>query len=163
MFPFEDFFHPGKQTKAKATLGEIGWIGRVRHRGHLFLVKTAEHSAWYGQVHSWIARHGMGKHIERVPQKFTEAKCSLSQQRQLVHSYSWVPKTLSYWGKPVLQGAHPPEDNSRVLGGPLCHVLESLDHSWIWNSAYLGCAVTTHIWRIVFAVKPPRGVPGRQG
>ena len=33
--------------------------------------------------------------------------------------YRWVPRTLTWQGKPVLQGACPPEDNSGFFwGGP---------------------------------------------
>ena len=32
MFPFEDFFHPGKQKQV--TWVKIGWIGKVGHGGH---------------------------------------------------------------------------------------------------------------------------------
>ena len=35
MFPFEEFFHPGKQKKK--SRGEIGCIGRVGHGGHAIL------------------------------------------------------------------------------------------------------------------------------
>ena len=63
----------------------------------------------------------MRKCIERVvKKKFTEAKCSLSQRCQLVHGCRWVPRTE--WvggGKPVLQGAHPLEDNSIFRRVPL--------------------------------------------
>ena len=31
----------------------------------------------------------------KVFQKFTEAKCSLSQHHQLVHWYRWIPRTLT--------------------------------------------------------------------
>ena len=50
--------------------------------------------------------------------KITEAKYSLSQQRQLVRWYRWVPRILTQQGKPVLQGACTPEDNSRFFGPP---------------------------------------------
>ena len=50
--------------------------------------------------------------------KFTEAKCSLSPQCQLVHWYRWVPRTLAQKGNPVLQGARAPKDNSCFMGVP---------------------------------------------
>ena len=50
---------------------------------------------------------------------FTEAQHSLSQQYQVVQWYRRVPRTLTYWGKPVLQGAHSPEHNSSFGGSPL--------------------------------------------
>ena len=68
--------------------------------------------------------------------KFTEAECSLSQQRQLVHWYRWIPRTLTYLGKPVLQGVNPPEDNS-ILGGSHPHVYiiqgpAEVMPAWVW-------------------------------
>ena len=41
---------------------------------------VVSHPSWNGQ--RW----------KSLPKKFTEAKCSLSQQCQLVHWYRWVPK-----------------------------------------------------------------------
>ena len=57
-----------------------------------------------------------------LTKKFIEAKHSLSQQRQLEHWCRWVPRTLTQWGKPVLQGAHPPEDNSGFLWMPTSYL-----------------------------------------
>ena len=61
-----------------------------------------------------------GQMLWESSKKFTEAKHSLSQQRQLAHWYRWVSRTLTQCRKPVLQGAHPPEDNSRVFWVPHC-------------------------------------------
>ena len=84
---------PSGETKAR---GEIGWIGRVGHGDDLFLVKNCwilrevwagvliNHPSWNGRM-CW----------KSFQKKFTEAKCSLSQQRQLVHWYRWVPRTLT--------------------------------------------------------------------
>ena len=47
--------------------------------------------------------------------KITEAWCSLSPWCQLGHWYGWVAGTLTYLGKPILEVACPPEDNS--IGG----------------------------------------------
>ena len=81
--PLRTFFNLEKQKKV--AWGEIRWIGQVGHGGHaIFWSKTAKHSAHCGQVCLWIS-------IERVSKKkFTEAKCSLSQQHQLVHGYRWL-------------------------------------------------------------------------
>ena len=56
--------------------------------------------------------------LNECSKNFTEAEHNLSQ-RQLVRWYRWVPRTLTLWGKPVLQGAYPPKDNSGFLGPPL--------------------------------------------
>ena len=83
-----------------------------------FCSKSAEHSAKCGQVCLLVTRHKMGKWVETVlKKKFTEAKHSPSQHHQLVHWYTRVPRTLTWQGKPVPQGAHPPEDNSCFLRG----------------------------------------------
>ena len=63
--------------------------------------------SWNGQMH-W----------KSLQKKFTEAEHSLSPQCQLVHWYRWFPRTLTQQGKPVLQGAHPPEDNFSFFGSP---------------------------------------------
>ena len=61
------------------------------------------HPSWEEQM-PWVFK-----------KKVTGAEHSLSQQRQLDHWSRWVPRTLTYLGKPVLQGACPPEDNSGVF------------------------------------------------
>ena len=80
MFPFEDFFHQGNEKKNR-----LGRRDQVNREGGVqgsccFCSKTVEHSAWCGQVCSWVTHHEMGKHIERMlKKKFTEAERSLSQ------------------------------------------------------------------------------------
>ena len=93
-FPFEDFFHPGKQKKV--TRGEIGWLGRVGLGSHTVfgqkLLNTqccgagvrVNHLSWNGKM-CW----------KSLQKNFTEAEHSLSQQRQPVHWYRWVPRTLT--------------------------------------------------------------------
>ena len=121
-FPFEDFFHLGKQTKV--TRGKMGWTGRVGNGCPLFVVKHCwtlstmwagvliNHPSWNWQTH-W----------KSLKKNFTEAEHSLSQQHQLAQCYRWVPRTLNKQGKPVLQRACLPEDNS-VFGGipPRIHI-----------------------------------------
>ena len=63
----------------------------------------------------------MDKRIESLPKQFTEAKRGLSQQHQLVHGYRWAPRTLILQGKPVVQGACPPEDKSFGGGHPFVY------------------------------------------
>ena len=101
-------FHPGKQTK-EVTWGEIGWTGRVGHGGHAaFWSKTAEHSAWCGQVHSYITHHEMGKCVESSKKIHWSQTQPLITTSQLVHCYIWIPlEHSSSRGKPVLQrGLH---------------------------------------------------------
>ena len=93
-FPFENFFYSGKQKNPSCAR----WDRVNRECGAwgscCFWSKTAEHSVWYGQVQLWITHHEMGKCVESS-KKFTEVECSLSQQRQLVHWYTWAPRTLT--------------------------------------------------------------------
>ena len=64
-------------------------------------------SCWFLVKHCWtLSMRGAGElinhpswnwqtHCKSLQKKFTEAKCSLSQQRLLVHGYRWVPRTLT--------------------------------------------------------------------
>ena len=89
-FPLEDSFHPGKQSHSgRDRVNREG--GHGRHAG--FGQKLLD-TQQCGQVCSSITHHAMGKHIEKVFKKFTEAALSLSQQLQLVHWCRWVPRTL---------------------------------------------------------------------
>ena len=93
-FPFEDFFHLGKQKQV--AQGDIGWIRKIGHGGHAFfgqkLLNTQHNVGRCAPLlKHWVLR-----------KKFTEAKGSLSQQRHLVHQYRWVPRTLTKRGKLVL-------------------------------------------------------------
>ena len=97
MFLFEDFFHQGKPKKKKKNpcLG-WDWVNR-EGRGEASSVfgqklLNTQHSvgrcahkssSWNGQTH------------RKVFKTFTESECSLSQQRQLVHWYRWIPRTLT--------------------------------------------------------------------
>ena len=91
-FLFEDIFHG--ETK-KSCLGQDQVNREVGHEAHAFsgpkLLNT---------------QHSVGRCIRKSPimkwanmlslqKKFTEAKLSLSQQRQLVHWHRWVPRTLT--------------------------------------------------------------------
>ena len=106
MFPCEDIFHPRKQQKI--TQGEIGWIGRVRHRIHaVFGQKLLNTQHGVGRC----ARE-MGKHIERIfkkKKKIIEAHRGLSPD-----STSWYTDTdgslahspsggNQYYKRPTLQ------------------------------------------------------------
>ena len=72
------------RNRKKVAWDEMGWIGRVGHGGHaIFGQKLLNPQRgvgrwpiyWNGQIH-WESS-----------EKFTEAKCSLSQQHQLLHWY----------------------------------------------------------------------------
>ena len=56
----------------------------VPHGSMVWAGVLINHPSWNGQIH--------GKSLHK---EFTEAKCSLSQQRQLVHWYRWVPRVLT--------------------------------------------------------------------
>ena len=115
-FPFEDFFHPRKHKKI--TWSKIGWIGRVGQRSHtIFGQKLLNTQCGVGRRARKSCIMKCANALSILKKKFTEAEHSFSQQCQLVHRYRWVPRTLTYWEKPVLQGANPPEDNSGILAG----------------------------------------------
>ena len=94
-----------------------------------FWSKTAEHSMQCGQVHSWITNHEMDKHAERVLNKMHWSwlqPLTTTPAGTLKHR---VPRTLTYWGKAVLQGAHPPKCNSGFLWAPLIWQNQSILYS----------------------------------
>ena len=94
-FPLRTFFIQGNNNK-KVIQSKIRWIGRVGHMGHAISGKKLLNT-----------QHGVGRCTNKLPimkwanmlkslqKKFTEAQCSLSQQCQLVHWHSWVPRTLT--------------------------------------------------------------------
>ena len=59
------------ETKRKSCSVGRSWVNRKGGAPGLwcFWSKTAEHSAWCGQVHSSITHHDMGNHTERVIKK----------------------------------------------------------------------------------------------
>ena len=87
-FPLRTFFI-WRNKKSLLGRDQVNREGGTRGSCH-FSSKTAEPSLPCGQM----CYHEMGKCVERVLKKYTEAKCSLSQ-RQLVHWYRWVPRTLT--------------------------------------------------------------------
>ena len=92
MFPFEDFFHLGKQQKSHS---KIGWIGRVGHKGHAIsgqklLSTQGGVGRCTGKPPSW-----KGKMCWVFKKIFTEAECSFSHHHQLVPWHRWVPRTLT--------------------------------------------------------------------
>ena len=124
-FPFED--SSSRETK-KSCSGQVrlgkqgGWGTGVMQLllrncwtlGEVWAGALVNHPTWNGQTH-W----------KSLQKKFTEAERSLSQQCQLVHWYRWVLRTLTQPGKPVLQGARPPEENYGFFGSPSYCLLEN--------------------------------------
>ena len=82
-----------------------------------FWTKTAEHTAQCEQVCLRITHHEMGEHVERV----FKTK-SLKQNTASHNNASWYSGTDGFlehsprWGKPAVQEARPPEDNSGCFG-----------------------------------------------
>ena len=127
-FPLRTFFHPGKQKKPLGVrLGEQSHRGQADHVlfGHNLLETQLSVGRCTGQ--SPIMKWTNG--LKESSKKFTEAERSLSQHHQLLHQYRWVPRTLTSQQKPVLQGAHLPEDNSGFFGSP----------PYIYRSAFRNC------------------------
>ena len=92
-FPFEDFFHLGKQKEV--AWDEIKWIGRVGHRGQpVLVINWTLGAVWAGALINHSSRNGqtLWKSLQK---KCAEAKCRLSHHHQLVHWYRWVPRTLT--------------------------------------------------------------------
>ena len=116
MLALRTFFNGGNNNKKLLV-----WVGRVGHLDlAVFWSKTVQHSApdvgrcaRKSPIMEWAMRW------KSLLKKFTEAKCSLSQKHQLVHWDRCAPRTLTEWGRPLLQGARPPEDNSIIPWFPL--------------------------------------------
>ena len=90
-FPLRTFFI--RETKKKVTLGEIGWMGRVGHRGHAFfgekLLNTqrdAGRCAHKQPVMQWA------KALIECSQRI---HWSWTPQSQRVRWHRWVPRTLT--------------------------------------------------------------------
>ena len=63
--------------------------------------------------------------------------------------YRWIPKTFISWGKLVLQGGCPPEDNSILGGCPPCIILIG---AWQKSNVHsagesISRRASTHFWR----------------
>ena len=93
MFPFEDFFSP-RETKRSLRVRSGEW-GEWGFGGPAILAKKC----WTQQgVGRWACKSPMMRWENKLKEsleKFTEAKCSLSQQHQLVYWCRWVPRTLT--------------------------------------------------------------------
>ena len=81
-----------KQT-IKVTLGKIGWMGG--NGCQLFLVKNCWTQCSLGRCTCISPIMEWANALKESSKKLTEAECSLSHQRQLVHWYRWVPRTLN--------------------------------------------------------------------
>ena len=114
-FPFEDFFHLGKQNKV--CWGEIGWVGRVERGVTPFWWNTAEHSAQCGQVCSQITHHEMGKCVEsskKICQSQTQP-LTATPAGALIRMGSWNTHLVGgslYYKRPTLQKIIPGFINS---------------------------------------------------
>ena len=108
------------ETK-KLLGGEIRWIGRVGPGGHVVFGQNCWTLTvvWAGALVNCPSWNGQ-THWKNFFKKFTEAECSFLQQGQQMHWSRWVPWTLTWLGKTLLQGARPPDDNSRVFWVPPC-------------------------------------------
>ena len=100
MFPFEDFFMAGGGGRG-INRSHSGWRGRVGYGGHaVFSQKLQNTQRGVGRctckspIMKWA---NMLK--ESSKKKITEVERSLSQQHQLVHSYRWVSRTLTWEGE----------------------------------------------------------------
>ena len=76
-----------------------------------FLVKTAEHSVWCGQVHALVTHHAMGQHVERISKKN-----SLKPNVASHNNASWYTDTDRFLEHSP-SGGSSPEDNSGVFFG----------------------------------------------
>ena len=83
-----------EETK-KVPQGKIGWIGRVGHGVLPFSVKSCWTLSSVGRCAPKSPIMKWANALQEFSEKFTEAKCSLSQQCQLVHWYGWDPRTLT--------------------------------------------------------------------
>ena len=142
MFPFENFFHPGKQQKCCS--GKIGWIGRVATGVMLFFNQKLLNT-----------QHGVGRCAWKSP--IMKWANELKESSKKIY-WCWMkpltkpppstlmhmgPRTLPQQRKPVLQGPTLPEDNSRVFGSPLVSGRES---NWIqYNLQYITCYGTHNV------------------
>ena len=117
-FPLRTFFIQGnKRKQTKVAWGETGWIVRVGHGGHdsfgQKLLNTQHGVGRYAhksQIMKWANA------LKKSFKKFTKAEHNLSQQCQLVHSYRWVPRTLTSQGKVYYSGL--PSTQNSIFGVP---------------------------------------------
>ena len=104
LFSLFHFFHFGKcfplrtfstrETNKNSLSGaKIRWIGRVDHVGFGQKLLNTQHGKGRCTCKSPIMK--WTNTLKETSEKFTEGKCSLLQQCQLVHWYRWVPRTLT--------------------------------------------------------------------
>ena len=113
------FFPSGEANKIKVAWGEIGWIGRVGHRGH-DLQNTQCVLGSCPCKSPGMKRANALTILEKNSLKPNTASNSVSWYTD----NRWVPRTLTQWGKPALQRAHPAEIISGGFGVPSHTVLE---------------------------------------
>ena len=90
-FPLRIFF---TLRNEKSHSREIRWLGRVGHWGDaIFGQKLLNTQHGVGRCTCKSPLMKWAKVLTESSKKFTEAKRSLSQQRQLEHYYRWVHRT----------------------------------------------------------------------
>ena len=143
----------------KKSLWEIGWTGRVGHRGCagfgqklLNTQRGIDRNAHKSPITKWAnALKGSSK-----KKKFTEAR-GLWQHHQLLHWHRWVPEHspsegILYYKRPTLQKII----NSSFLGGDiymflslrsLCPIVKSYFHSQSpFTHTHLSRRSSPHTW-----------------
>ena len=128
-----------RETKKTLPRGDTEWIGTVGYGSHTFFF-----------CHKLLnTQQGVSRRASKLPiTKWANVLKESSKKNSLMlntasHNntrwYKWVPRTLTQQGKPVLEGACPPEDNSGWFfrgGSPLLYKV--IHYTIIWNSKQLG-------------------------
>ena len=92
--PLRPFFIQG--NKKEVAWGKIRWIWRVGHEGHtVFGQKLLNTQCGVGRCARKSPIMKWANTWKESSKNFTEAERSLSQQRQPVHWYRWVPRTFT--------------------------------------------------------------------
>ena len=82
-----------RENKKKVTQDKMRRIGRVGHQGHTIFGQKLLHTQH--SVGRYTHKSSIMKWANESSKICIEAARSLSQQRQLVHCYRWVPRTLT--------------------------------------------------------------------
>ena len=91
-FPLRNFFIQGNKNRLSGQ-DRVNW---GKPGGHaIFGQKMLNTECGVGRCSCKSPIMKWANTLKDSSKKFTEAKCSLSQQCQLVHWYRWVPRTLT--------------------------------------------------------------------